>query len=139
MGVEPVLDATATDLIVDDGRVVGVRMVIEAAEQCGILRIPEVAEPASQSGMYLTREYFTQAGEPIYVHAKMMIVDDVFVDPAWLDGWAPALGAGLVLAVSAALWFVGAWVQGRLPGSTRFMAPEEHERGATIDSRTTVS
>ena len=27
---------------------------------------------------------------------------------------------------------------GRLPGSTRFMAPEEHELGATIDSRTTV-
>ncbi|MEI5523594.1 serine/threonine protein kinase [Streptomyces brasiliscabiei] len=26
----------------------------------------------------------------------------------------------------------------RLPGSTRFMAPEEFERGATIDSRTTV-
>jgi hypothetical protein len=27
---------------------------------------------------------------------------------------------------------------GRLPGSTRFMAPEEHELGATIDARTTV-
>lgn len=26
----------------------------------------------------------------------------------------------------------------RLPGSTRFMAPEEHTRGATIDERTTV-
>lgn len=28
--------------------------------------------------------------------------------------------------------------RGRLPGSTRFMAPEEHELGARIDSRTTV-
>ncbi len=28
--------------------------------------------------------------------------------------------------------------QGRLPGSSRFMAPEEHELGATIDARTTV-
>ena len=28
--------------------------------------------------------------------------------------------------------------RGRLPGSTRFMAPEEHELGATIDGRTTV-
>jgi hypothetical protein len=28
--------------------------------------------------------------------------------------------------------------QGRLPGSTRFMAPEEHQRGAVIDERTTV-
>jgi ribosomal protein S18 acetylase RimI-like enzyme len=28
--------------------------------------------------------------------------------------------------------------RGRLPGSTRFMAPEEHELGATIDARTTV-
>lgn len=28
--------------------------------------------------------------------------------------------------------------QGRLPGSTRFMAPEEHQLGATVDSRTTV-
>lgn len=28
--------------------------------------------------------------------------------------------------------------EGRLPGSTRFMAPEEFQRGATIDSRTTV-
>lgn len=27
---------------------------------------------------------------------------------------------------------------GRLPGSTRFMAPEEFERGSTIDVRTTV-
>lgn len=26
----------------------------------------------------------------------------------------------------------------RLPGSTRFMAPEEHRRGATVDERTTV-
>ncbi len=34
----------------------------------------------------------------------------------------------------------GAYVndRGRLPGSTRFMAPEEHSLGATIDSRTTV-
>ncbi len=27
---------------------------------------------------------------------------------------------------------------GRLPGSTRFMAPEEHRRGALVDERTTV-
>jgi serine/threonine-protein kinase len=27
---------------------------------------------------------------------------------------------------------------GRLPGSSRFMAPEEHTKGATIDARTTV-
>jgi len=27
---------------------------------------------------------------------------------------------------------------GRLPGSTRYMAPEEHTRGAMIDARTTV-
>jgi serine/threonine protein kinase len=34
----------------------------------------------------------------------------------------------------------GAYVndKGRLPGSTRFMAPEEFARGATIDARTTV-
>ncbi len=34
----------------------------------------------------------------------------------------------------------GAYVNdvGRLPGSTRFMAPEEHRRGSRIDARTTV-
>src|SRR6059058_5730517 len=34
----------------------------------------------------------------------------------------------------------GAYVNevGRLPGSTRFMAPEEHRKGALIDARTTV-
>lgn len=47
---------------------------------------------------------------------------------------------GRTVVVDLECYRRGPWVNdvGRLPGSTRFMAPEEHERGATIDHRTTV-
>ena len=49
-------------------------------------------------------------------------------------------GTAQIIVMDFESYRPGAYVndRGRLPGSTRFMAPEEHSLGATIDSRTTV-
>ncbi|MCH1866920.1 hypothetical protein [Nocardioides sp. CFH 31398] len=51
-----------------------------------------------------------------------------------------AFGAGRTVVVDLECYRRGPWVNdvGRLPGSTRFMAPEENRRGAVVDHRTTV-
>lgn len=108
-GVEPVLDATATDLVVEDGRVVGVRLVIDGTEHTVRARRGVVL---ATGGFEWNEELVTE-----FLRGPMTAPTSVPTNTG--DGLLMAMRAGARLGNMGQAWWVPAV---KIPGDVAFGA-----------------
>jgi 3-oxosteroid 1-dehydrogenase len=106
-GVEPVLEATATDLVVEDGRVAGVRLVIDGAEQMVRARRGVVL---ATGGFEWNEQLVTE-----FLRGPMTAPTSVPTNTG--DGLLMAMRAGARLANMGQAWWVPAV---KIPGDSAF-------------------
>lgn len=106
-GVEPVVEATATDLVVEDGRVLGVRLVIDGAEQTVLARRGVVL---ATGGFEWNEQLVTE-----FLRGPMTAPTSVPTNTG--DGLLMAMRAGARLGNMGQAWWVPAV---KIPGDEAF-------------------
>lgn len=107
LGVEPVLNASATDLVVEDGRVTGVRLVVDGVEQVVTAR----------RGVVLATGGFEWSSELVAEFLRGPMTAPTSVPTNTGDGLLMAMRAGARLANMGQAWWVPAV---KIPGDEAF-------------------
>ena len=107
LGVEPIVDAAATDLLVEDGRVVGVRLLVDGAEQ--VVR--------ARRGVVLATGGFEWNTELVAEFLRGPMTAPTSVPSNTGDGLLMAMRAGARLANMGQAWWVPAV---KIPGDVNF-------------------
>ncbi len=112
-GIEPTIGATANDLILEDGRVVGVRLAINGVEQ--LVR--------ARRGVILATGGFEWNGELVGEFLRGPMTAPTSVPTNTGDGLLMAMRAGARLANMGQAWWVPAV---KIPGDTAFGEVRSH-------------
>lgn len=107
LGVEPVLGAPATDLVIADGRVTGVRVTIDGADVL----------VAARSGVVLATGGFEWDGDLVAAFLRGPMTAPASVPSNTGDGLLMAMRAGARLGNMGQAWWVPAV---KIPGDTAF-------------------
>jgi 3-oxosteroid 1-dehydrogenase len=107
LGVEPVVNARATDLILEDGRVTGVRLVVDGVER----------EVEARKGVVLATGGFEWDADLVSAFLRGPMTAPTSVPTNTGDGLRMALRAGAQLGNMGQAWWVPAV---KIPGDTAF-------------------